>query len=158
MNSKQNQLNKQGNTEELKKFIKQMILEGWIEIDSFTKLKKGDRIRYLLNDGKYRSGGWITYIHDDYTWLRYLSFNKTVFSLQANVVNKIYILPKNNDDQNDKVKFNKPQVDNDKEVKFGVYIDDILVYNARDTYAMERFKKTKKYEKAKKQGFQFYKT
>jgi hypothetical protein len=144
------------NEEALKKYIPEMLENGYVEIQpDFRLINPGDRIKYVgyVRDSEklaFRSGGWVLTVYkdkDEKRWLAFKSYGFTAFSLQEENTEHIWLLKK-------KVK-EKPQAkiefkinDNYLDSKYKAFINNELVYCGRDGYSLERFKNSKKYKRA----------
>lgn len=147
----------------------------WEQIDpvDFSRLNKGDRIRYITKTptGKvmFRTGGWITAIDEDnYDWLAYMSHTKSTWSLQNMDCIRLWVTRKKESSKKpkDDVIYFKPLKD---ETNFPVYLksayrqgsDEVdesvveVVYYAKDNYDKKRFESTTKYKSAKQSMWNF---
>lgn len=86
------------NNEELEKHIDEIMSSDtykWREIPvDYTLLKPGERIRYITKiDGKnmFRTGGWITKIGEDFTWLAYLAHTHSTWCLQKEDCQRLFV-------------------------------------------------------------------
>jgi hypothetical protein len=146
--------------EELNKYLEIMREDGFEEVEdlSFEKIDTGDRIKYIgyvkdTNVQAFRSGGIVVVI--DYTeeWLVFKSFGPNNYSLQKNNIVRLWV----------KHRVSKKKKNMDKEAIFVLNmkykdkpytasIGDTVVYYARDRDHLNRFKESKKYNRALETG------
>ena len=127
--------------------------DEWTEVD-YEDIKIGDQIRYIRSNDeandKFVAGGYVRVIEDDY--LMYLSGN--IHSLQKDDIKQIWTRPgritKNPSPKDANIiTFNKPATTG----KYEVVINNIVVYRSSDIYKVNRFKATKKYNRAINEPF-----
>jgi hypothetical protein len=100
-------------------------------------------ISYILKEGQYRSGGFLTANSDYYfVILGGQINNKISFSVQYSNVQTIYVrkVAKRNDN-----KPIKPIPTLHSKTKYPVKVGKIIVYYAKDNFDRRRFMNTKKY-------------
>lgn len=136
--------------------IKALLDKGALEIKNpkYTDIENakeqlGKRllISYILKDGKYRSGGFLTANSDYYFVLLGGQIdNKISFSIQYMNVDTIYIRKVNKKNATKPI---KPVPTLHLKTRFPVKIDDIVVYYAKDNFDRRRFMDTQKYSNMK---------
>jgi hypothetical protein len=124
----------------------------------------GTNISYITKDNKWRSGGFLVSIKDSNTefmsdkigpyktYIHYKAYNNALYSLQMEDIYKIVVFgPMDKDEHNKTVEFKGIT----NITKYPAYIGDVVVYYARDSYRLNRFLGTTKYNRAKENGFKF---
>jgi len=152
-NPGQTELEKINSNEEIiKEKIESLKEKGAIEkhlpkrrhIERF-KEKLGNRllISYILKNGKYRSGGFLTAVSDYYfVILGGQTDNRISFSIQFSDVQTIYVRKVNPKDLTKPI---KPIATTRPKTSYPVKVDGIVVYYGKDTYDKKRFEGTHKY-------------
>lgn len=125
----------------------------FVEI-SLSELETGVYIKYVNNDNKFRSGGLVmdfNIVGD--VGLKYMlirGFNGRIFPLQYTDVKRLWKKPKPK-----KIIEKQALKPLGEPTNFPVMIDDEIIKYERDSYARERFMKTKKYKRARTVGYYF---
>ncbi len=169
--------NGQINEDLLQDHIDMILNKGWEEIPvSFELLIKGNQIRYTTYNKDeetgpkkhlFRTGGWVTAIdeeNDPPEWMAYMSHTKSTWSVQLDDLQRLFVYrkPKTTTQKEPKTKvqsiviFKQPG----DETNFNVHLPDsngVLqrVYSGKDNYAKDRFKNSKKFQRAKEIGWEF---
>lgn len=167
------------NEEELQKYIEKIAKKGYIHVPK-TRIKKeiynvskGNCIKYITNDNKWRSGGFfieinrsssiyangevIHYKHTDpMYYILYKSYNNTVYSVQLDDIKDLWYLPKYDKIKKKLVVYKRPV----NETKHVVYLKnleevDVPVFYGKDKYSVERFINSNKYRDASTYGWVF---
>lgn len=135
----------------LKDKIAEMLEKGATEIHSPSKsdlenLDKGYYISYITKDGKYRSGGFLTYIDEGGKYFMLLGGGGRIprmgFSVQYENVRTLYV--RKPVSRKDKVYKITPSTK--PKTKWPVKIGRVVVYYAKDGWDEKRFKGTNKYQ------------
>jgi len=152
-----NSNNGQIDEEKLEEHIEFMMTDPrwtWEEIPvDFSLLKPSDRIRYITRTPKgeilFRTGGWVTYINEDYAYLAYMAHTKTSWTLQAEDCQRLFVIKSRIKKEIHALKFKKPG----RETKYSSYLVDEKgitqrVGSFKDDWTRKRFESSTKFIKA----------
>ena len=119
---------------------------GFVEIEDYSIVKPGDQIKYIrtVEGGNDRFiNSWVV-VQNNPDYFLYKWWDGRIWSLQKSEIVKLYykkIIKKKKSEKT--IEFRKPA---DEGIE--VFINDVLVYRARDNYKKNKFISTDKYKRA----------
>jgi hypothetical protein len=163
------------NQEILDIYLQKLQEKGFVAVspeDVYT-IRIGDRIAFIRNDNKWRSGGFLVDVKNSNTaygehnnndekseykpYVLFKAFNNAIFSLQVSDVYQFWVKrPAEKKIQDTISIFKIPTI----ETQFPVYLlndneDLVIIYYARDNYSRNRFMSTRKFQCAQEYGWKF---
>jgi len=132
------------------KYIDMLLNQGRDEVINPTDLEKypkGSVVSYVNKNGKFRHGGLLVGLTEDYIILRSMQNLKDMRDLciKLNNINAFYIIDPRNVTSKTR-SFSFRHIDDAESCKYTVKIGDTIVFKGRDTYDAERYKTTRKYK------------